>query len=402
MATHFQCQPTAPLANKYPLVQKSEKGHGAVSQYEPYNMGNKSHTQFPPPGWDTSQSSEESLPLCQPPLPSWKSSSGVIGPDPSLSVTPDKSSNVLSTKRKHFYPVPAQYHPGLTVIPDPELCITPEKSCNGKQKSNLKTGLDVNSKAKQKVRFEMNNSDSDKENASVLFEESSELDASVSKSGKTYSPDDYSGSENFEDLDFGTEINKESTTSNYSKTLKYKLSNSGKNTVYVPLKGHEADSYEHKSDNNLQYESVLPTVLTSRSDQITDNGKTIHVEQDKKLVKDKIKLKSKKETLVNKSNSDVPYLGIPKDSNPKRRVRITREVEERPIADSYKFPFKDDVESRLQFEHVFNRPEYNSTLRVRKELEHIKDCEVDVNYAVGRKLAKSETKLTEIKEKVFT
>lgn len=51
-------------------------------------------------------------------------------------------------------------------------------------------------------------------------------------------------------------------------------------------------------------------------------------------------------------------------------------------------------------EHMFARPEYNSTLRMKLAAEKLKESSVDLETALLRKLQMSESTKTEINEKV--
>lgn len=51
-------------------------------------------------------------------------------------------------------------------------------------------------------------------------------------------------------------------------------------------------------------------------------------------------------------------------------------------------------------EHMFARPEYNSTLRMKLAAEKLKESSIDLETALQRKLQMSESTKTEINEKV--
>ncbi|OWF37175.1 uncharacterized protein LOC110440486 [Mizuhopecten yessoensis] len=396
MATHFACQPTEPLAHKYPLVQKVEKSHGAVSRYEVLYLEDKMHTRFPPPGWDTSQSSEESIPLCQAPAP-WNEIRNLIGPDPALCISPDKSlSNQKQRHNKPMYPIPKQHMPEQLIGPDPDLCITPEKPSGGVQKSNLKQDNEDYLKAKNqhRVRFELENSlnDSDKEN----------LNDSVGKSsgsGKTYKPSAYGGSEEY--VDGISEVPEKTSTVSSNKPRQYAIRQEDQQTVYVPLP-YQTNTDKVQIDKSAEtYYSVLPTVLPKSENDI---GKEIVVKTTKPSKKNSKNVLSEtsKRTAANTGQNLKQTVIAPEVKHiatvPKRKVRVTRESKDQ-FSNDYKFPFSEEGETALEYEHVFTRPEYNSTLRMKTELEHIRGCEVDVEKALERKLQTSNKKQTEIREK---
>ena len=51
-------------------------------------------------------------------------------------------------------------------------------------------------------------------------------------------------------------------------------------------------------------------------------------------------------------------------------------------------------------EHMFARPEYNSTLRMKLEAEKLKESSVDLDTALQRKLQVSQSTKADINEKV--
>ena len=82
--------------------------------------------------------------------------------------------------------------------------------------------------------------------------------------------------------------------------------------------------------------------------------------------------------------------------------QVFREWDSSPERNNYSFPFESEAVSGadLVSEHTFARPEYNSTLRVRSELDELCNREIDVEKAVATALTKSETKRIELSEKV--
>ncbi|XP_033763326.1 uncharacterized protein LOC117344617 [Pecten maximus] len=392
MATHFACQPTEPLAHRYPLVQKVEKTHGAVSSYEVLNLEDKIYTRFPPPGWDTSQSSEESIPLCQAPAP-WNGRGNLIGPDPALCVSPDKSSSLpKELHKKPMYPVPKQHEQQHLTGPDPDLCITPEKELGGIQRSNLKhDSVDyLKARCQHRVRFELENSlsDSDKENMNESI-------GKTSGSGKTYRPSVYSESDAI-----GSSVSNVTHDSS-GKPKQYSIRQENQQTVYVPISTNSEKLPLTDKSSDTQY-SVLPMVLPEGDDCI---GKEIVVKTSKPAKKNSKNILSEnsKPTLASTSQNSKQTVIVPEaktiTSLPKRKVRVTRESKDDLMSNEYKFPFSEESEAVSEYEHVFTRPEYNSTLRMRTELEHIRASEVDVRRALERKLKTSNKKQTEIREK---
>jgi len=77
---------------------------------------------------------------------------------------------------------------------------------------------------------------------------------------------------------------------------------------------------------------------------------------------------------------------------------VIRESKNKHEEAEYSYPF-DAEPGDSEFEHAFTRPEYNSTLRVRSELDKLASREVDVEAALIDTLARSEVKRTEVNEK---
>lgn len=358
MATHFICQPTEPLAHRYPLNPGPGKGHGAVSHYELLNAASKPHAEFPPPGWDTSQSSEESLPLCRAPVPTWRITSDLIGPDPQLCITPDKSQGRIRPKK----PVPTS-RPDYPVGCDPDLCVTPEKSIAQKK-------IQDRNYDRQNVRFDVSESDN-----SILSQ------GIASRPSKSYKPCDYS--DNLEDSEPRKELN--------AKPMKFTLQNANNKPVFVPLADHHklhAQEITEAEDTGIK--PVLPIVSTSSNKE----ERVITV-----LKTDNLKKKSR----VPPETADEDPTKHIKDLANKRKVRVTRETKENPALSDYTYPFSGPAADSVQeYEHVFMRPEYNSTLRMRKEIESIKESHVDVVKALDKKLQISDTVSSDIREKAST
>ncbi|KAK3105305.1 hypothetical protein FSP39_021979 [Pinctada imbricata] len=381
MATHLVCQPTEPLAHYYQNdASPSKLGHGAVSQYELLNYGNKSHTQFPPPGWDHSQSSEDSLPLCQAPVPTWKITGNLIGPDPQLCITPEKPSNQRQDRKTGARPQPAE-KPAYPSSFDPHLCVTPEKEIAAKLLSkshlhNFSNGNDRDEKlSKQKVRFEVSNSEL---SSSCNLSEGEDSFMKARKS-KVYQPTNYTEDENV----LESKQSKSSETRFVKKQGKY---------ISKSVLDHKEPIVVNESVS--AYEPVLPTRI-----QQTQNVKEKVIDVSSKTKVDKKMQKKKKlEGATESKRPEKPNVMI--KSKPDRKVRVTRETREKPSLEDYDFPFAENGEGEaLESEHVFLRPEYNSALRMRKEIDSLKDSNVDVVTALEKKLRLSEGTTSNIREK---
>lgn len=399
MATHFICQATEPLPHKFPTSRVPERGHGAVSQYEVLNLSDKQHCHFPPPGWNTSESSEDSLPLFQVPAPSWKTTTKLIGPDPSLCITPEKSlAGRVSSQLGQFQSAPVPLKQSSHVIDtDLDLTLTPEKATDSKeQKSNLKNGMhdDGKSKNQHRVRFELDNSKglSDSGEDSFILQKSRQM--------KPYKPASYSDKTNKENIC-------ETGAVTHGKPTQYTVSKVNNRTVYVPVNGKGlANHFEKASENQIVeesrskeqgIESVLPEVVY---DEQLDSRPVCHVQNPKISEAQKVNKTAKRIDKVKEIQQEKVYIKGEGESAPKRKVKIKRENTEHPSLNNYNFPFSDGIPNTSEYEHVFNRPEYNSTLRMRTELQQIKDSHVNVSKALEKKLTLSDTKRTEITEKV--
>ena len=385
MATHFICQSTEPLPHTYPSGSP-QKTHGAVSQYEVYNSENKSHTQFPPPGWDFSQTSEEdSLPLRQPvPQPTWRDFS--LTPDPDLLVTPQKSQST-SANVNRFYEKPS-------VNPDPMLCITPEKSFNRNAKTETNDDqIDKAEKGKPRVRFDI------KEN----LNDGSFIDTSVSKNldsetykkpvqNKPYQPELYGDDSDTDGEDNDVSVNSKSAFC-HGRTVKYTVGQVNNHPLYIPLKDQEVTT-ERMVESDKETDNVKQIVKTKAEAQ---DLKTKQTGLDKKSVK-VIREKPKDS---DKSKDPIAACRGISDNLPKRKVKVFRENQYGPKLKDYTFPFNQDpTDYAGGEEHMFARPEYNSTLRMKKEAEKLKESEIDVARALQKKLTVSGNTQTEIDEKV--
>ena len=389
MATHFICQSTEPLPHVY-QTGGAQKTHGAVSRYEHYNSGNKAHTQFPPPGWDFSQTSEEdSLPLCQPvPQPSWKDST--ISPDPDLFVTPQKTKLTTSDVNR-FYEKPS-------VNPDPLLCVTPERTVS---KNNFIadkiTDNDLrDQKGKPRVRFDI------KEN----LNDGSFIDTSVSKNldsqsykkpdqTKPYQPELY-GEDYDVDDSAGQEQDNVNNNSAFShgRTVKYTVGKINNQPIYIPVQNQEESEQRLLDDREL--DNVKQTVQTKHTSQELQAKQAGIDRKSVKVIRKKVKQVKNKDSL----DPIAASRGF-SDNLPKRKVKVLRENQYGPKLKDYTFPFnQDQSEYAGGEEHMFARPEYNSTLRMKKEAEKLKDSEIDVARALQKKLTVSENTKNEINEKV--
>lgn len=98
---------------------------------------------------------------------------------------------------------------------------------------------------------------------------------------------------------------------------------------------------------------------------------------------------------------DEDFIKYIKDLVNKRKVRVIREIKENLVLLNYTYLFFGlVVDSVQEYEYVFMRFEYNSTLRMRKEIESIKESYVDVVKVLDKKLQILDTVFLDIREKV--
>jgi hypothetical protein len=363
MATHFICQPTEPLAHRYPLKPGPGKGHGAVSQYELLKSATKPHTEFPPPGWNTSQSSEESLPLCQVPIPTWRITSDLIGPDPQLCITPEKP-NSKDRPRKLI----PESKPDNTEGCDPNICVSLPKSI---AEMKIQGGEETDSFNGKKVKFDVIES----ENSAVSQEW-----CLMSRTNKSYKPCDYADSF----------AESEPRKVHSAKPMHYNLKSTNIKSVHVPLADHKLD-HSSVTTKCLTAEADLPIVPLTKMNKMERIVSVLKIDNQKKHAKSIAKTEN---------GIDDPSKHISDPTN-KRKVCVTRETREKPVLSDYTYPFSEPTaDSTQEYEHVFMRPEYNSTLRMRKEIESIKESSVDIVKALDKKLQVSEAITSDIREKV--
>lgn len=385
MATHFICQSTEPLPHVY-SAGLARSSHGAVSQYEVYNTSNKPHTTFPPPGWDFSQSSEDdSLPLLLPaPKPHTQNAS--VFSDPDLCITPQKtkvSREKVSKSYDDLYTKP-------DFDPDPNLALTPMKSPlinQNEEINNEDRGVNSGKGKKQRVRFDLDDSiscNSLNENTNSFTE-------------KTYNPEWYGNTEK----ELNDEMNKHTNQINAKdktgiRTVKYTVGKVKNQPVYIPL------------DDNRKEEQYLKEV--GQKESLACNANNIKVCQNNVSVqnvgKKGVKVVREKETSNTKSGTDKELIDtimtsqIAVCSEPKRKVKVLRENQFTQKETEYAFPFNQDAaDFACADEHIFARPEYNSTLRMKLEAEKLKESSIDIELALQKTLKASDATKAEINEK---
>ncbi|XP_053378963.1 uncharacterized protein LOC123526458 [Mercenaria mercenaria] len=393
MATHFICQSTEPLPHKYPSGLAG-RTHGAVSQYEVYNNSTKPHTRFPPPGWDFSQSSEEdSLPLLHSaPQPELKNSSFMYDPD--LCITPQKANNSSNTAFKSYeddvFKIP-------DANPDPDLTLTPMKAFDESSKVNIRSENLIDKGKKQKVRFDLDDTVTDQNLSGNISQKLSPE--------KPYKPELYDdeddGDDEFDINPEGTKVS--SKMSENARTVRYTVDKVKGQSVYVPLKETGVNQGQVSKPSSVTKTQSQGDKCDRKSIQSIPKTQTVG---QKVVTVVRERPDAPRQAPINQIPSVEPEdpiaaCRVPEKTGPKRKVKVLRENQYTHTETEYTYPFQENGidEYAGGEEHMFARPEYNSTLRMKLEAEKLKECSVDLDTALQRKLKMSESTKTEINEK---
>lgn len=336
-----------------------KKDHGAVSRYEILNMAPKSHTEFPPSDWSWSQTSEDdSLPLCHHvPVPSTTCAESVVMPAP---------------------------------VPDPDLCVTPIKTLLGVKNLAMYTTLsDPDLSLTFDNRDEPENADLDllSEDVPKSAEEKKipllERDPNLS-----LTPDHLAKSKLY---------NYVRQDNIFDNTVKGKV----RHHVRFDLQDEESECGDNEKTGVAVFKHYEPNVYgeapsTDASDP--SGSKTIQY-----IVKS---VSVGHDNPAQTSSDDEPKTIFAKQSKPnmgfglpKRKVVVKREAPVKPALKEYSIQETTDVCSS-ELEHVFNRPEFHSTLRMTSEIKHLKESAIDVEKAMRKKLQLTDRTSEQINEKV--
>ncbi|XP_060567866.1 uncharacterized protein LOC132726551 [Ruditapes philippinarum] len=388
MATHFICQSTEPLAHNYPSGLAG-RTHGAVSQYEVYNNSTKPHTRFPPPGWDFSHSSEEdSLPLLHTaPQPESKNSSFMYDPD--LCITPQKAKSSSSTTFSSFDDV---IFKKPDANPDPDLTLTPMKALD--EISKVRSEINNDKGKKPRVRFDLDETDP---NVNEYIPKKSSPD-------KQYKPELYDEDDDDYEFDIGPEGTKVlSERSENARNVKCTVENYNSQSVFDPLK-------ETCTNQGQMFKSSNVIKAKSQVDKSDKKGnKTIPKTQTvgQKVVKvvreksDAPRQASIPQLPVVEKGDPIAACRVPEKTGPKRKVKVLRDNQYTHVEAECNYPFRENPVDDYAGgeEHMFARPEYNSTLRMKLEAEKLKESSVDLDTALQRKLKVSQSTKADINEK---
>ncbi|KAH9513526.1 hypothetical protein Btru_033269 [Bulinus truncatus] len=352
--------------------------------------------------------------------------------NPSINITPEKPSNDFKKffDRDSFesqvlkkIPQPEAWSPGMLLHANPSLLITPEKPLTKKvdhsspdyknslfimrvvdQKQNVKDKEKaVKNKEKQCVRFDLPSASSEEE----TLDEFSTPESPITLKGsniqnssspvwkpfslqKSYNPNDYSDesmldestlsmSENY--FNDATLIPQNVIASSEIKGIKTDLSNNSQQ----PLTGSISKSFASYSTVDQCNRTCNSSKLTKvSSDNAIKSTASLGKSDNSNKKKVQPQLQKDKLTLFRSASEPV--------------VSVLREDKNEHISSVYSFPFN-SVDRNSEYEHIFARPEFNTTLKIRSELDNMSHQEVDAVKALETALANSESKRTEINEK---
>ncbi|CAG5135592.1 unnamed protein product [Candidula unifasciata] len=373
--------------------------------------------------------------------------------NPLLMITPEKlpfsaNENFLSTKENilepqsaNKIPKPTAWSPGMKIQPDPNLFITPEKTVGKKiiasvsdsrQTTDTVSSSIQNIPAKVKnsysVRFDLPSSTSEDESKDPLSETDSPItirgrDLDVqgqsfeSPEGKsfsfqkTYNPGIYSDESSLDESILNSRLNC-SFDKSYKKQTSLGVTKSLCDNSNVPANVSSVLPNCTSDQNKSPSSEAKPCKSTENFPKTGNMNAHLSVSS---TWPQRInpKLKSAKNTrskdLHDRKKLPVGDKFIAKADHMKSQLStelapegsvVIREMQSHQLSTKYSFPFEltataDDCE----YEHVFARPEFNSTLAIRERLDNLQDQEVDVMKAVQDTLAKSEVKRSELNEK---
>lgn len=380
------------------------------------------------------------------PVPMAWSPGMVFKSNPLLMITPQKpplsenkpflltKENILEPQSANKVPIPIAWSPGMKVQTDPNLFITPEKvpgkkiiaGVSSDDRQTTENGscgirnIPAKTKNSYSVRFDLPSSTSEDESKDAF----SETDSPITIRGrdldakeltfespdlkpfclkKTYNPGIYSDDSSLDESILNS-LPKASVDKSYriqtSSGITKSISDhsSIQANLCSDLTNCASDVTERadnfaKTDNKDTQLSVSSTMLHSVKPKSNSSVNT----------RTKVPNKSKKLQMGHKfvAKSDRLSSQLSAAESPPEDSTVIREMKHHLLSTKYSFPFELTAATEdSKYEHVFARPEFNSTLAMREELDNLQAQEVDVIKAVQATLARSEVKRAELNEKV--
>ncbi|GFN74303.1 phosphatase 1, regulatory subunit 35 [Plakobranchus ocellatus] len=375
-------------------------------------------------------------------------------PNPALFITPEKTSenskeakslgkeNLTDLQSSSSVPIPIAWSPGMVLKPNPALLVTPDKTTEKKIRKDLDNIVTKHStvtndeetsstrnREKHTVRFDLPSTSSGEETLDVsheLFFPATSSQSPITLKGcelrdiseqasptwkafkpqKVYDPTVYSDESMLDDsfqspnhlykgsAQIVTDVD-ETTSDRLADKLQELLMSSVSETNKPDSASHLPPQQRTESQRASLTDSSKLSSSPSQTKQIKSAGKFVH-KKSKSVIDTHAKTGPKAGPQFLKTPPSA-YESKPA-SSPKPHV--FREYDSSPERNSYSFPF--DLEAAAPesgSEHTFARPEYNSTLCVRSELDELSEREIDVKTAVASVLTKHENKRTELNEK---
>lgn len=366
-----------------------------------------------------------------------------LRPNPSLSVTPEKSSKQDLDPPNYFkddtlnphdicrIPQPVAWSPSMKFQPNPSLFVTPDKTSvkiddKTDEKSNQPTDVLDNVKVKEKysVRFDLPSASSGEEtfdecstsSGSPITLKGSEMSPVSSpiwkpfSPQKSYDPNIYSDDSALDESILKTFPSSADNITHKDLQNKESLKTNFVQNNYSSVARKVTELRQASSLENLNSKPFLSNnefnKKTSYSDVLPSNSSTsLHSSEPSfdSLVKSKnIQQNRKKHNIVKEKSAPNSRNSSTHPSDPPTpELHVIRESKNNIVSTEYSFPFDAGAVGGgdSEHEHIFARPEYNSTIKIRCELNSLCQQEVDVQKVLEETLSKSEVKRSELNEK---
>ncbi|GFS04521.1 phosphatase 1, regulatory subunit 35 [Elysia marginata] len=362
--------------------------------------------------------------------------------------------NLIDLQTSSRVPVPVAWSPGMVLKPNPALMVTPDKETEKKTNASVtdtvrwkgtvaEDFLTTRNKEKPTVRFDLPSASSGEETLDASQEffaadafkspitlKGCELEDSIEPASppwkafspqKAYDPNAYSDESALEDS-----IQSPSGTAKYHS----QHTNTAKKSLDIDESTSDrlADKLQELLMSSVNTTQPLATLsqqlvglnepesqtldITSKADsppskKVMSAACMPHRLKPKKADNTYKQMTKNKIALQGRLVAGPEFLRTPPSAyEPKPaelpQPQVLREWASSPEKNNYSFPFESEAGAGggdLVSEHTFARPEYNSTLHVRSELDELCKREIDVEKAVATALTKSESKRTELSEK---